>query len=142
MNRVSTMGEFTASLAHEIKQPIGAAVTNAQACLRFLNRGQPDVPEAREAALEMARDAKRAAEIIDSVRSLYRKDSPHQEIVDVNGVIREMVVMLHDEANRYSVDMRTGLCENLPDVVADRVQIQQVLMNLMIMGSRRCGNGR
>jgi len=134
LNRVSTIGELTASLAHEIKQPIGAAVTNAQACLRFLNDGQPDVSEAREAALEMTRDATRAADIIDSVRSLYRKNSPHQEIVDVNGVIREMVVMLQGEANRYSVEMRTGLGENLPDVVADRVQIQQVLMNLINNG--------
>jgi PAS domain S-box-containing protein len=134
LNRVSTMGELTASLAHEINQPIGAAVTNAQACLRFLNRGQPDVPEAREAALEMVRDATRAADIIDRVRSLYRKGSAHQEMVDVNEVIREMVVMLHKEANLYSVDMHTELCENLPNVVADRVQLQQVLMNLMMNG--------
>jgi PAS domain S-box-containing protein len=134
INRVSTMGELTASLGHEVNQPIGAAVINAQACLRFLDRDRPDLPEAREAALEMVRDATRAADIIDRVRSLYRKDSPHQEMVDVNQVIREMVVMLHNEANRYSVDMRTGLCENLPNVVADRVQIQQVLMNLMMNG--------
>ena len=134
INRVSTMGELTASLAHEIKQPIGAAVTNAQACLRFLNRGQPDVPEAREAALEMVRDARRAADIIERVRSLFRKGSPHQEMVDVNGVIQEMVVMLHKEANSYSVDMHTELCENLPNVMADRVQLQQVLLNLMMNG--------
>jgi signal transduction histidine kinase len=134
LNRVSTMGELTASLAHEINQPIGAAVTNAQACVRFLDRDQPDVPEAREAALEMVRDATRAADIIDRVRSLYRKGSAHQEMVDVNEVIREMVDVLHNETNRYSVDVRTGLCENLPNVVADRVQLQQVLMNLMMNG--------
>jgi len=134
INRVSTMGELTASLAHEINQPIGAAVTNAQACLRFLNCGQPDLPEAREAAQEMVRDARRAADIIDRVRSLYRKGQAHQEMVDVNEVIREMAVMLHKEANRYSVDMRAELCENLPNVVADRVQLQQVLMNLMMNG--------
>jgi PAS domain S-box-containing protein len=134
INRVSTMGELTASLAHEINQPIGAAVTNAQACVRFLNCGQPDVPEAREAALEMVRDARRAADIIDRVRSLYRKGSAHQEMVDVNEVIREMVVMLRQEANRHSVDTHTELCENLPNVVADRVQLQQVLMNLMMNG--------
>jgi signal transduction histidine kinase len=131
---VSTMSALTASLAHEINQPIGAAMTNAQACLRFLNCGQPDLPEAREAAQEMVRDARRAADIIDRVRSLYRKGSAHQEIVDVNEVIREMVVMLHKEANRYSVDIRAELCENLPSVVADRVQLQQVLMNLMMNG--------
>jgi len=132
VTRMSTMGELTGSLAHEIKQPIGAAVTNAQACLRFLNRGQPDVPEAREAALEMVRDATRAADIIERVRSLFRKGSPHQEMVDVNGVIQEMVVMLHKEADSYSVDMHTQLCQNLPNVMADRVQLQQVLLNLMM----------
>jgi PAS domain S-box-containing protein len=134
LNRVSTMGELTASLAHEINQPIGAAVTNAQACSRFLNRDQPDVPEAREAALETVRDARRAADIIARVRSLYQKGSSKLEIVDVNELIREMVVMLHNEANRNSVTMRTELGEPLPHVMADRVQLQQVLMNLMLNG--------
>jgi PAS domain S-box-containing protein len=134
LNRVSTMGELTASLAHEINQPIGAAVTNAQACLRFLNRDQPDMPEAREAALEMIKDATRAADVIDRVRSLYRKGSSKVEMVDVNEVIREMVVMLHDEANRSSVNMYTELYEKLPQVLVDRVQLQQVLMNLMTNG--------
>jgi PAS domain S-box-containing protein len=134
LNRVSTMGELTASLTHEINQPMGAAVTNAQACLRFLNRGEPDVPEAREAALEMVRDATRAADIIDRVRSLYRKGSSKLEMVDVNEVIREMVVMLRNEANRYSVTIRTELDETVPQVVADRVQLQQVLLNIMLNG--------
>ena len=91
LNRVSTIGELTASLAHEIKQPIGAAVTNAEACLRLLDRKQPDVVEAREAALEMVKDARRAADIIDRVRSLYQKGSSHLEMVEVNDVIREMI---------------------------------------------------
>jgi PAS domain S-box-containing protein len=134
VNRVSTMGELTASLAHEIKQPIGAAVTNAQACLRFLNRDQPDMSEAREAALEMARDATRAADIIDRVRSLYQKGTSKLEIVDLNDLIGEMVVMLQNEAHRHSVAMRTELGESLPQVIADRVQLQQVLMNLMLNG--------
>ena len=141
INRVSTMGELTASLAHEIKQPIGAAVTNAEACLQFLGREQPDLPEAREAAVEMARDARRAADIIEHVRSLYRKDSLPQEIVDVNEVIREMVVILGNEASRHSVRLRSELCEDLPDVVADRVQFQQVLMNLMLNGIEAMGDG-
>ncbi|PYT95425.1 MAG: hypothetical protein DMG38_27105 [Acidobacteria bacterium] len=134
LNRVSIMGELTASLAHEINQPIGAAATNAQACLRFLNREQPDVSEACEAALEMVRDATRAVDIIDRVRSMYRKGSPHQEMVDINEVILEMVVMLRDEANRNSVKMHTELDETLPQVMADRVQLQQGLMNLMMNG--------
>jgi PAS domain S-box-containing protein len=134
VNRVSTMGELTASLAHEIKQPIGAAVTNAEACARLLGRAQPDVLEAREAALEMAKDAKRAAHIIDRVRSLYRKGSPQMDIVDVSEVIGEMFAILHNEANRHSVSMRTDLADGLPKVMADRVQLQQVLMNLMLNG--------
>jgi PAS domain S-box-containing protein len=134
LNRVSTIGELTASLAHEIKQPIGAAVTNAQACLRFLDGERLNLIEAREAALEMASDAMRAAEIIDRVRSLYRKDSSHLELVDVNELIQEMIVMLRDEANRHSVTTHTDLAEGLPKLMADRVQLQQALMNLMLNG--------
>jgi PAS domain S-box-containing protein len=134
INRVSTLGELTASLAHEIKQPIGAAVTNAEACLRFLDRDQPDLPEAREAALEMARDGRRAADIIEHIRSLHQKGSSHQEMVDVNEVVGEMVRMLHHEAGRHSVTISTALTEILPRVMADRVQLQQVLMNLMLNG--------
>ena len=141
MNRVTTVGELAASLAHEIKQPIGAAVTNAEACLLFLHRDQPDLPEAREAAVEMARDARRASDIIEHVRSLYRKDFSQQEMVDINDIIREMIVILQNEAHRHSVHMRTELCENLPRVAADRIQLQQVFMNLMLNGIEAMGNG-
>ena len=134
VNRVSTLGELTTSLAHDIKQPIGAAVTNAEACARFLDRDQPDVSEAREAALEMARDARHAGQIIDRVRSLYRKDSPHLDIVDVNEIIEEMVVLLRGESHRYAVSLRTDLADELPTIIADRVQLQQVFMNLMLNG--------
>jgi PAS domain S-box-containing protein len=134
INRVSTMGELTASLAHEIKQPIGAAVTNAEACVRLLDLDQPDLPEAREAALEMVKDARRAADIIDRVRSLYQKGSSKLDVVDVNEVIEEMVIMLQNEANRHSITIRTDLAGELPKVMADRVQLQQVLMNLMLNG--------
>jgi len=128
------MGELTASLAHEVKQPIGAAVTNAEACVRFLNRAQPDLQEAREAALEAVRDARRAADIIDRVRSLYQKGSSQLESVDVNEVIEEMASMLGTEANRHRVAINTGLAQRLPRVLADRIQLQQVLMNLMLNG--------
>jgi PAS domain S-box-containing protein len=134
LNRVSTMGELAASLAHEIKQPIGAAVTNADACLRLLDRDQPDIPEAREAALEMVKDARRAADIIDRVRSLYQKGSSQLDAVDMNEVIGEMVVMLQKEAKRHSVAILTDLAKELPRVMADRVQLQQVLLNLMLNG--------
>src|SRR4029077_18608838 len=134
VNRVNTLGELTTSLAHDIKQPIGAAVTNAEACARFLDRDQPDVSEARVAALEMARDAKHAAQIIDRVRSLYRKDSSHLDIVDVNEIIREVVLLLRGGADRYTVSLRTDLAEELPKTTADRVQLQQAFMNLMLNG--------
>jgi len=134
MNRVSTIGELTASLAHEIKQPIGAAVTNAEVCIRLLDRTRPDIGEACEAALEMVKDARRAADIIDRVRSLYQKGSPELETIEVNAAIGEMVVMLQNEANRHSVTVRADLAEGLPAVMADRVQLQQVLLNLMING--------
>ena len=134
INRVSTMSELAASLAHEIKQPIGAAVTNAEVCLRLLNRNQPDVPDACEAALEMTKDARRAAGIIDRVRSLYQKDRPQVEPVDVNEVIGEMLIMLRNQANHHSVTMRTDMAVGLPFVMADRVQLHQVLMNLMLNG--------
>jgi C4-dicarboxylate-specific signal transduction histidine kinase len=134
LNRVSTMGELTASLAHEIKQPIGAAVTNAEACARLLDRDQPEVLEAREAALGMAKDSRRAADIIDRIRSLYRKGSLQVNIVDMNEVIGEIFIIFGNEANRHSVNIRTDCAEGLPKVMADRVQLQQVLMNLMLNG--------
>ena len=144
MNRVSTMGELTASLAHEIKQPIGAAVTNAEACARLLDRDEPDITEAREAAVEMAKDIRRAADIIDRVRLLYQKGSPKSDLVDVNEVILEMVVLLGNEAKRHSITMITDLAAGLPQVMADRVQLQQLLMNLMLNGieaMRELGGG-
>ena len=134
ISRVHTMSELTASLAHEIKQPIGAAVTNAEACLRLLNGNAHELPDAREAAIEMTRDARRAADIIDRVRLLYQKGRPQLEPVDVNEVVTEMLVILRNQANRYSVMMSTDMAEGLPPVMADRVQVQQVFMNLMLNG--------
>ncbi len=133
-SRVTTMGELTASLAHEIKQPIAAAVTNAKTCLRWLGRDQPDLAEAREATSRMIQDVTRAADIISRISLLFKKGVPQQELVDVNEVIREMIVLLRSEANRYSISIRTELAEDLPKVMADRVQLQQVFMNLMLNG--------
>jgi PAS domain S-box-containing protein len=131
ISRVTTMGELTASLAHEVNQPITAAVTDANTCLRWLARDQPDLEEAREAASRMAKDATRAADIIRRIRLLFKKGSPQRELADINEVVREMVVLLRSEATPYSVSIQTELAE-LPQVMADRVQLQQVLMNLMI----------
>jgi C4-dicarboxylate-specific signal transduction histidine kinase len=132
VTRVTTMGELTASLAHEIKQPIAAAVTDANTCLRWLGRDQPDVAEAREAASRIIKDATRAADIISRVRLLFEKGTPRQELVDVNEVIQEMIVLLRGEATAYSISVRTELAEDLPPVMGDRTQLQQVLMNLMM----------
>ncbi|HTT22122.1 MAG TPA: ATP-binding protein [Candidatus Sulfotelmatobacter sp.] len=133
VNRVSTMGELTASLAHEVNQPIAAAVTDANTCLRWLTRDQPDMEEARQAALRVVKDATRAAEIITRTRLLFRKVTPQSELVNVNEIIQEMIMLLHSEATRYSITIRTELAE-LPQVIGDRVQLQQVLMNLVANG--------
>jgi C4-dicarboxylate-specific signal transduction histidine kinase len=134
VNRVTAMGELTASLAHEVNQPIAAAVTDANTCLRWLSRDQPDVEEARQAASRVVKDAVRASEIISRVRALFKKGTSQRELVDVNEVIREMIVLLRSQATRYSISMRTELSEDLPQITGDRVQLQQVLMNLMING--------
>jgi len=135
VNRVSTMGELAASLSHELRQPIAAAITDAKTCLRWLAREQPDLEEAREATMRVVNDGNRAAEIIERLRSFYKKGAPlERELVDVNEVVREMLDLLCSEANRYSICTRTYLAAELPKVMADRVQLQQVLMNLMLNG--------
>ena len=134
INRVSMMGELAASLAHELKQPTAAAVMDAKSCLRWLRRDTPDVAEGCNAALRMINDATRAAEVIDRVRSLYRRDTSDRERLDVNDIIREMIILLHDKADRNSISIRTELDSELPLITADRVQLQQVLMNLILNG--------
>ena len=134
MSRVTTMGELTVSLAHEIKQPMAAAATNANTCLRWLTRDHPDVEEAREAASRIVKDVTRAADIINRIRLLFKKGEAQRELVDVNEVVREMIVLLRNEATRYSIPIRSELVEDLPKVMADRVQLQQVFMNLMLNG--------
>src|ERR1700680_916658 len=137
VTRITTMGELTASVAHEIKQPITAAVTDARTCLRWLGRDDPDLPEAREAASRVVKDVTRAADIISRISLLFKKGAPQRELVDVSELVRDMIVLLRGEANRYSISIRTELAEGLPKVMADRVQLQQVLMNLMLNGIDR-----
>ena len=134
INRVTTMGELTASMAHEVNQPIAAAVTDANTCMRWLARDHPDLEEARAAAMRVVKDATRASEIISRIRLLFNKGTPERELVDVNEVIGEMIVLLRSEAIRYNISVRTELAADLPQVMGDRVQLQQVLMNLMING--------
>jgi len=135
INRVSMMGELAVSLSHELKQPIAASITNANSCLRWLLRDSPDIGEARDALMRIVQDGNRAADIINRLRSFYRKGAPAEpELVDVNEIIREMLTLLRSEADRYSIPMRTDLASGLPRVAADRVQLQQVFLNLMLNG--------
>jgi PAS domain S-box-containing protein len=132
VSRTTTMGELTASLAHEVNQPITAAVTNANTCVRWLAGDTPNIEEARDAALRSAKDGTRAAEIISRIRLLFKKGTTEREVVDVNEVIREMIVLLRGEATRYAVSIRTDLADDLPQLMADRVQLQQVMLNLIM----------
>jgi C4-dicarboxylate-specific signal transduction histidine kinase len=134
VSRVTTMGELTASLAHEVNQPIAAAVTNANTCLRWLTREHPDLEEARDAASRIVKDATRAAQIISRIRLLFKKGTAERDLVDVNEVIREMIVLLRGEATRHKVLIGIELEADLPQIMGDRVQLQQVLMNLMLNG--------
>jgi len=135
MARVTMLSALTASIAHEINQPIAAVTASAGACLRLLNREQPEVQRAREAVMRIEEDGMRAAEIIAHLKSFYKEDlSPRRDLVSVNDLVGEMPVLLRTEADRHSVVMRTELAADLPAVSADRVLLQQVLMNLMLNG--------
>jgi PAS domain S-box-containing protein len=131
-SRMTTMGELTASLAHEVNQPITAAVNGASTCVRWLTRDEPDLGEAREAALGVIRNAKRASDIINRVRSMSKKGELKRNLADINELIRETVVLLGNEASRHSISIRTHLDADLPKVMADSVQVQQVMVNLIM----------
>ena len=132
VNRVTTMGELAAALAHEVNQPIAAAVNNANACLNWLAGDTPNLEEARAAATSIVEDGMRAADIISRTRLLFEKRTRQRELVDVNDVVREMIVLLRSEITRYSISVRTELAAHLPEVMGDRVLLQQVMMNLII----------
>src|SRR5467141_3284928 len=134
VNRVTTMGELTASLAHEVNQPIAGAITNANACLRWLAGDIPNLEEARAAARRIVKDGTRAADIISRIRLLFNKGTPQREWLDVNEVIREIIVLLDGELARYAIAVRPELAADLPQVMGDRVQLQQVMMNLISNG--------
>jgi len=142
MNRVTMLGELASSLAHEINQPIAAAITSANACLRWLARNPPDLERARAAATRIERDGGRAAEIIQRLRTFCKTGTPPQrELVDINEVVGEILVLLRDEASEHSISLRTELAPQLPQIMADRVQLQQVLMNLMLNGIEAMSDG-
>ena len=131
VSRATTMGELTASLAHEVNQPIAAAVTSANSCIRWLAADVPNLEKARAAAARIAKDATRAAEIISRIRVLFQKGSQQAEMIDINEVIQETIVLLLRDATQYSIAVRTELTADLPPIRGDRVQLQQVVMNLI-----------
>ena len=136
MNRVNSLGVLTASLAHELNQPITAAITNANACLKWLIRDEPDLNEARLAATRIVKNGTRAGEIISHLRAFYKKDAaPERRLVEVNATLIEVISLLRNEAERQAIPIRMDLAEDLPRVAADRVQLQQVVMNLMLNGT-------
>jgi PAS domain S-box-containing protein len=134
ISRVSMMGELAASLAHEIKQPIAGVALNAETCLQWIGRQPPGLEQAGQALSRIISEAKRAASIVDRNRSLFGRGAPQREPIDLNDVIREMVVMLRGAASRHGISIRSELDPALPTTAADRVQLQQVLMNLMLNG--------
>jgi PAS domain S-box-containing protein len=133
-SRVSTMGEMVASISHELAQPMQITTAHAKATLRWLEREPPDVAEARKGTEKIIEAGALASEIIDRLRSLYKKAPLNLELLSINEVIDEMARMMGDEARRHGILIRTYLTDNLPKTVADRVQLQQVLMNLMLNG--------
>jgi PAS domain S-box-containing protein len=133
-SRVSTMGELVASISHELAQPIQVTTAHAKASLRWLQRDPPDVTEVRKGTEKIIEAGTLASEIINRLRSLYKKAPPKRELVVMNEVIGEMAGMLGSEARRQGVSIYTDLKDDLPMTVADRVQLQQVLMNLMLNG--------
>jgi len=134
INRVSAMGELVASISHELAQPLTATANNAKASLRWLQRDPPDLTEARKGTERIIEAGAFASEIINRLRSLYKKCPPQRELADVNGIIHEMLTLLKGEASEYSIAIRMELAAQLPKTMVDRVQLQQVFMNLMLNG--------
>jgi C4-dicarboxylate-specific signal transduction histidine kinase len=134
VSRVTTMGELAASIAHEVNQPLVGVVTNASASLRLLAGDSPNLVETREAMRAIIRDGNRAADVVSRMRGLFKKARPAKEPLDINEAIEEVVLLTRGEARRNKVVLRMELAANLPSVMADRVQIQQVILNLILNG--------
>ena len=131
-NRVATMGQFTASIAHEIKQPIATARNNARAALNFLDKNPPDLTEVRDGLTCIVNDADRANDVVDRIGSLIKKTPARKEVVDFNAAILEVTALIHNEAVKTGVTVSTQLMGKLPRIQCDRVQLQQVMLNLIV----------
>ena len=141
-NRVATMGQLTASIAHEVKQPIAATATNAAAALRWLGARPPNLEEARQALDRIVNDATRAGDIIGRIRDLTKKAPPRKDSVDINEAIREVIELTRGEAVKTGVSVQTHLADGLPLIHGDRVQLQQVNLNLIINAVEAMGGVR
>ncbi|MGA7808955.1 trifunctional serine/threonine-protein kinase/ATP-binding protein/sensor histidine kinase [Bradyrhizobium sp.] len=133
-NRVTTMGQLTASIAHEVKQPIGATVTNAQAALRFIGAGVVDMNELQEILRDIVKDGNRAGEVINRISDLIKKARPHRDNLEINGAIREVIEFTRGASVRNGISVRAELADRLPLVRGDRVELQQVILNLAMNG--------
>jgi C4-dicarboxylate-specific signal transduction histidine kinase len=129
---MATVGQLTASIAHEVIQPIAATVTNAETALRWLRRGSSHLEEVQRALTSIVEDGVRAGEVINRIRGLMKKGQPRMDRLEVNGAIREIIEVAHGEALKYGVSMLTELADPSPVVEADHVQLQQVLLNLIV----------
>jgi PAS domain S-box-containing protein len=134
VSRVTTMGELAASIAHEVNQPLAGIVTNANAGLRWLATDWPNLNEARESIRRIIRDGNRASDVVSRMRTLFKKVSTAKERLDINEAIEEVVILTQREAQRNNVALRTELAGDLPYVTGDRVQLQQVVVNLILNG--------
>jgi len=132
VTRVATLGELTASIAHEVNQPLAAIVTNGNACLRWLAGDSPNLDEARETARRIIRDGNRAGDVIGRIRTLLRKTGTEKELLDMNQAVREVVALAEDEVRRNGVALRTELTGDLPPILGDRVELEQVVLNLIM----------
>ena len=132
INRLSMMGELTTSIAHEVNQPLSGVVSNGSACLRWLAANVPNLDEAREATRRIVRDGKRAGEVIARIRALTTRASTPRERLDLNEIIREVLVLVGDKAKREDVRIQTHFTDDLFPVSGDRVQLQQVVLNLVM----------
>jgi len=139
MTRVLTVGEMTASIAHEISQPLAAIVTNGTAGLRWLGGDSPDLEQTSQAIRRMIRDGKRASEVVSRMRALFKKAPAVQEPLEINEVIREVLTLTQNELQRNVVLLRTQLASDLPPVIGDRIQLQQVILNLILNAIQAIG---
>jgi PAS domain S-box-containing protein len=132
VNRVTTLGVLAASIAHEVNQPLGAMITSAAACARWLGAQPPEMDKAHAALQRIAADGKRAGQVVDRIRALVNRQAPRRDSVDVNEAVAEVIALTRDEMRRKSIDLQASLAPDIPAIEGDRVQLQQVVLNLLV----------